>query len=76
MKPIAGLDSQEVSKRILMKTAMDLHEPLRRGWALTLVAFAVGTYLVGLELQQTFDGLLVLRSLVRRSTSRHNPWPR
>lgn len=53
---------------------MDPHERLRKGWALTLVAFAVGTYLVGLELQQTFYGLLVLGSLARRSASRHNLW--
>lgn len=44
------------------------------GGTLTLVALAVGTYLVGLKFQQTLDGLLVLSSLARRSASRHNLW--
>jgi hypothetical protein len=42
-------------------------------WTLTLVPFTVGTDLVGLEFQQTFDSLLVLSRLARRSASRHIP---
>lgn len=43
-----------------------------RGESLTLIALAIGTYLVLFEFQQTLDDLLVLSSLGRRSTSRHH----
>lgn len=43
-----------------------------RGGSLTLIALAIGTYLVLFEFQQTLDDLLVLSSLGRRSTSRHH----
>jgi hypothetical protein len=44
----------------------------RRGEeTLTLVAFTVGTYLVGLKFQQTFDSLLILSRLARCSATRH-----
>lgn len=42
------------------------------GGILTLVALAVSAHLIGLKFQQTLDGLLILGSLARGSTSRHN----
>jgi hypothetical protein len=42
---------------------------------LTFISFAIDTYLIAFEFQQTFDGLCVLRSAVclRISSARHDP---
>jgi hypothetical protein len=41
---------------------------------LTLVALAISTYLIGLDFQQVLDDLLVLSSLGRSRTTRHDSW--
>jgi hypothetical protein len=39
-----------------------------------LVALAISTYLIGFDFQQVLDDLLVLSSLGRSRTSRHDSW--
>lgn len=41
---------------------------------LTLVALAISTYLIAFDFQQVLNDLLVLRSLGRSRTSRHDSW--
>jgi hypothetical protein len=48
--------------------------PRGGGAQLTLVALAISTYLIAFDFEQVLDDLLVLSSLGRSRTSRHDSW--